>query len=64
MNVVCYLCSRKIEPTDKVLHRVVGWEEKRRSGGANQIIKRRVTNHVAHADCVRYGPSTQLIPDE
>lgn len=55
---LCWLCGQRV--TGKPLYSVRGWEEERKQGGANQIIKRKRTGHIAHRDCVMNGPSVSL----
>lgn len=49
----CAFCGKRVDPDARSTHRrVVGWEEKRRDGGANAIHLRETTGDYAHGSCV------------
>jgi len=49
----CTVCGRDVRLTSRGWCREVsGWEEVRKGGGANKIMRRKTTGKVAHYSCL------------
>lgn len=55
MKIHCWFCDEELALTRHVsgtMREITGWEELRRGGGANKIVRRRTTGKWAHRACV------------
>lgn len=48
----CSICDMPIEDSQTRLQKIIGWEQKRQKGGANQIKMREPQAEWAHNVCV------------
>lgn len=48
----CAICEKRIEPGQRVVVEVVGFEKRRSQGGTNALMLRQQTGREAHEVCV------------
>lgn len=51
-NQLCVKCGEHVVMQTGAYRQVIGWEEVRKSGGANKVTERVTTGQVMHRSCM------------
>ncbi|HEY7421434.1 MAG TPA: hypothetical protein VH541_05445 [Gaiellaceae bacterium] len=51
--MICHVCNETLDEKEPYWRQVIGWEEPRQGGGANQIHERKLTGPRAHPACIK-----------